>query len=151
MPEPVIDVNSVLADLKSEMQLYTEMIKVSEHSFEALMSGDAGAVGAAIDAKQEIMAALDRIDSRLRPVKAAWRETGKTISEPDRARIEEAMKEVQSVLAKLIEIENRAQKEIEARREDVLGKLKGMQNHKNVRKAYGGPKPDSTRFLDEQT
>jgi hypothetical protein len=147
---PEVDIEQLLSDLESQRKLYSEMTGISRKMIDGLRSGDSDAAARALEAKQEILNSLDVLEARLGPVRAEWLKISEGLPEADRERVNSAMRGVQEVLGKLIEIENDAQKEIEERRNEVADKLRGTQSKKNVNRAYGQPKPDSTRFLDEE-
>ncbi|TET32127.1 MAG: hypothetical protein E3J72_20570 [Planctomycetota bacterium] len=147
---PEINIEQLLSDLESQKQLYSEMIGISTKMLDGLRSGDSDAAARALEAKQEILKSLDVLEARLGPVRAEWRKISEGLPDADRERVNKMMRGVQEVLGKLIETENEAQKEIQERRNQVADKLRGTRSKKNVNRAYGQPKPDSTRFLDEE-
>ena len=152
MDVPKPDGENIAADLERESRLYREMLEISKKTLEGVRAGDGEAAAAAVKAKQDILRLLDEVEARLRPVRADWRQISAAISEADRRRFEETMREIQAVLEEIIEVENEVQRQIEARRGRVIEKLRGVQGQKNLKRAYGQKQDgDSTRFLDERT
>jgi len=147
---PKFEIDQLLSDLQSQKELYAEMTGVSAKMLEGLRAGDSDVVARGLEAKQRILKSLDKLEARLRPVRAEWKEISESLPDADRERVNSAMRDVQETLGKLIEAENDAQKEFQQQRDQVADRLRGTQSKKNVNRAYGQPKPDSTRFLDEE-
>jgi hypothetical protein len=141
MAEMTIDVNTMLARLNREREIYVGLRTMSRRQAE-ILEGESNVeeILELLGRKQALMGELETVGRELTPLRREWPSVRGTLAPEDRAAVEGCVREAIALLEELLELEDRGRMTMAAQ----VAPAPGVADHRRAAEAYRGT-PEATR------
>ncbi len=137
--------------LDRQHALYQQLHELGGEQGRLVDNGDPEALLSLMSRRQNVIEQLSQISDRLEPYRQTWSDCWSQMDEPTRDRVGELVRQVQSLLERIMEQDERDRATLAARRAQIGGSLQRLRQGATVNRAYGQqPGPNTPRFTDHQ-
>ncbi|MHC4608547.1 MAG: flagellar export chaperone FlgN [Planctomycetota bacterium] len=144
-----LDAEQFLKDLAEQRRLYEKMTEGAEEQNRVIASADMDALLGILKKKTALLQEIEEIEKRTAPMREAWKTERGSLDAETVRRVEEAVRETQEVLKKLLALEEQGRSMMQGQKGDTGDKLKDIQQKKRMLDAYGKSSPPESRFYDK--
>jgi flagellar biosynthesis/type III secretory pathway chaperone len=133
MSETTVDVNTMLARLDRERELYSALRAMSRRQAE-ILEGESSVeeILELLGRKQALMGELEAVGRELTPLRREWPSVRGTLAPEDRAAVEGCVREAIALLEELLELEDRGRVTMAAQ----VAPAQGGSEHRRAAEAY---------------
>jgi hypothetical protein len=152
MPTEQVDIDRArgfISDLEEAEAIYRRLLSLTRNQSEVLRTGVSPELLELVRAKEEELARLAKLESRMGPARTAWVELKERISGELRAEVQAVVGRVEAILRELLQTEEAEGKCLAEKREETLAQIRRIDSARKVRGAYG-EKPSVPALLDQK-
>lgn len=143
------DLDDLLEFLGEEQACYTSLLNLSRQQKEVICHGDVDELLRTLGEKQNVLAKVAQIESKLLPFKQNWGDVRNSLGSSERQVLDMALGTVEELLAELIALEKESEQLLVERRNQCEKELKETAHASRVTHTYAPQRtPPSARFLD---
>jgi len=145
------DVHTLKSGLDREEEIYASLRDLSRRQGEIIEQEEGvETLMEVLARKQALINEIETIEDDLAPVKEAWEQTRETQERSVREEVEERVARLQTVLAELLELEEKGRSLLERQQQAVASEIKKVGRNREAHQAYGGSreKPTSSGVID---
>jgi len=137
--------------LEEQRDAYELLLSLSKGQLGAFEEGGAGALMKVLARKQEVINRLSKTQRRLRPCTSRWEETVSALGEEERREVSGLVDETASIIAGVLRSEEEAESAVEASRDALSSRMRGVSDGLAAARAYARPAASSSgRIIDRE-
>ena len=130
------DERQVLASLREEAALCTELSGLRDEQRQLIEAGEAEQLLDVLARKQRVIDRIGQLEEALKPLKSAWDERRRDFPAAGRVAIGEAFREVRTLLGDLIAKETEDAELLASRKTDVEKEMTTFDHKRRIQSAY---------------
>jgi hypothetical protein len=149
------DVPGLIALLRHQRDLYTDLHELSERQAPLVEQGAAEALLEVLARRQKLIDELAQINAQLSPYREDWSRVWRHVPEPDRPEVSALLKTVSDLLAAILEQDEADRARLQSSQDRVKVEMKKINGGTLAVRAYGGRpmagvSSAAPRFTDRQ-
>lgn len=146
-----MDTRAFVALLKQQVAVFEQLDGYAQQQETLINEGRADELLTVLGRRQELINTLNGLNDQAEPFRRGWTQFSAGLDEAERSEIGELLKQVQSMLAEIIQRDERDRTELQQQRGKVSKELQQVSQVGAAMNAYGGAKRAyEPRFADKQ-
>jgi uncharacterized protein YejL (UPF0352 family) len=140
----------LLKNLREEIDYYHQIMDQTRQQRKALDETDIKALLECVREKEAIIGKIKKIDEELVPYREEWKKRKNEMSEYSRKQCEKYVAELNTILEKLMQLENENEKLLADRVKKLEKDLENIQKGKQAHKSYLKNNAADAQFIDKK-
>jgi len=137
--------------LDDQRRIYVQLHELSQEQTHLVEAGEAEPLLTLLSKRQQLIDRLTQLNGRMEPFRRNWPTLWSELSDAKRTTVQSLIDQVQGLLDKIVNQDERDRAALSAQRERVGQALSQVKVGTNLNRAYGGPaSPGSSRYTDQR-
>ncbi len=138
----------LIALLEAQCALYGRLRELTVQQREAARTEDPSALLGLLGRRQEVLAELNALDERVRPIRQEWETVRRRLPDGARARAAAIFQETRAVLESILQSDREVSEELEARKTQTAAAISQIGQARRAHAAYGAPGSQKSQYFD---